>query len=110
MRKWMRERLQGRKKKKASEPADQPAPPPLQPAYFDPEESPAPAGGDAPRRSKAPDRSEPDVESAQGAPNRRLRRAQRRKRNLVQQRRPGVPVDVADVVAADEVLVVASRP
>jgi hypothetical protein len=40
----------------------------------------------------------------------RLRRAQRRKRNLVQQRRPGVPVGVADVVAADEVLVVASRP
>lgn len=68
MRKWMRERLQGRKKKKASEPADQPAPPPLQPAYFDPEESPAPAGGDAPRRSKAPDRSEPDVESAPRAP------------------------------------------
>jgi predicted kinase len=68
MRKWMRERLQGRKKKKASEPADQPAPPPLQPAYFDPEESPAPAGGDAPRRSKAPDRSEPEVESDPAAP------------------------------------------
>ncbi len=34
MRKWMRERLQ-RRKKKTAEPANQPAPPPLQPAYFD---------------------------------------------------------------------------
>ena len=39
MRKWMRERLQRRKKK--SEPEDQPAPPPLQPAYFDAEQEPA---------------------------------------------------------------------
>jgi predicted kinase len=41
MRKWMRERLQ-RRKKKSAEPANQPAPPPLQPAYFD-EEQGAPA-------------------------------------------------------------------
>jgi len=41
MRKWMRERLQ-RRKKKAEEQAGQPAPPPLQPAYFDSDES-APA-------------------------------------------------------------------
>jgi predicted kinase len=34
MRKWMRERLQ-RRKKKAPEKSEQPAPPPLQPAYFD---------------------------------------------------------------------------
>jgi predicted kinase len=34
MRKWMRERLQ-RRKKKPAEASDQPAPPPLQPAYFD---------------------------------------------------------------------------
>ena len=34
MRKWMRERIQ-RRKKKTTEPANQPAPPPLQPAYFD---------------------------------------------------------------------------
>jgi len=34
MRKWMRERLQ-RRKKKPTEEASQPAPPPLQPAYFD---------------------------------------------------------------------------
>ncbi len=38
MRKWMRERLQ-RRKKTPVEPADQPAPPPLQPAYFDAEQA-----------------------------------------------------------------------
>jgi predicted kinase len=38
MRKWMRERLQ-RRKKKDTDPAAQPAPPPLQPAYFDAGES-----------------------------------------------------------------------
>src|SRR5580704_9997032 len=38
MRKWMRERLQRRKKTPAATP-DQPAPPPLQPAYFDAEQS-----------------------------------------------------------------------
>jgi predicted kinase len=37
MRKWMRERLQ-RRKKKVEEQVSQPAPPPLQPAYFDAEE------------------------------------------------------------------------
>jgi predicted kinase len=42
MRKWMRERLT-RRKKKAPEPGDQPAPPPLQPAYFDGEAAPPPA-------------------------------------------------------------------
>src|ERR1700730_8790447 len=42
MRKWMRERLQ-RRKKKPAEPSDQPAPPPLQPAYFEAEQLPSPA-------------------------------------------------------------------
>ncbi len=42
MRKWMRERLQ-RRKKKPAEPSDQPAPPPLQPAYFDAEQQPGTA-------------------------------------------------------------------
>jgi predicted kinase len=42
MRKWMRERLQ-RRKKKPAEPSDQPAPPPLQPAYFDAEQPSGPA-------------------------------------------------------------------
>jgi len=40
MRKWMRERLQRRKKNTAA-PTDQPAAPPLQPAYFDAEGAPA---------------------------------------------------------------------
>src|ERR1039458_10176164 len=39
MRKWMRDRLQRRKKTPAA-PSDQPAPPPLQPAYFDAEQAP----------------------------------------------------------------------
>src|SRR6266702_6087376 len=39
MRKWMKDRLQ-RRKKKAPEQGSQPAPPPLQPAYFDAEQSP----------------------------------------------------------------------
>jgi len=41
MRKWMRDRLQ-RRKKKPEEASDQPAPPPLQPAYFEAEQEPAP--------------------------------------------------------------------
>ena len=40
MRKWMKDRLQ-RRKKKAPEPGSQPAPPPLQPAYFDADQAPA---------------------------------------------------------------------
>jgi len=46
MRKWMRERLQ-RRKKKATEEVKQPAPPPLQPAYF--EETAAPEEPEQPR-------------------------------------------------------------
>jgi predicted kinase len=41
MRKWMKDRLQ-RRKKKAPEAGSQPAPPPLQPAYFDAEQVPSP--------------------------------------------------------------------
>jgi predicted kinase len=42
MRKWMKDRLQ-RRKKKAAEQESQPAPPPLQPAYFDAEQTPSTA-------------------------------------------------------------------
>jgi predicted kinase len=49
MRKWMRERLQ-RRKKKSEEPVSQPAPPPLQPAYFDADE---PPGAEPESRSEA---------------------------------------------------------
>jgi predicted kinase len=40
MRKWMKDRLQ-RRKKKVPEQESQPAPPPLQPAYFDAEQTPS---------------------------------------------------------------------
>jgi predicted kinase len=44
MRKWMRERLQ-RRKKKPEETSGQSTPPPLQPAYFDAEQQPNPDSG-----------------------------------------------------------------
>jgi len=44
MRKWMRDRLQRRKKTPAA-PSEQPAPAPLQPAYFDAEHAPATESG-----------------------------------------------------------------
>src|SRR5580693_958449 len=56
MRKWMRERLQ-RRKKTPVEPSDQPAPPPLQPAYFDAEQPPG-AASDVAEETKA---IEPEV-------------------------------------------------
>jgi predicted kinase len=56
MRKWMKDRLQ-RRKKKTPEQGSQPAPPPLQPAYFDAEQAPsaAPESGhlDTPRFESA---------------------------------------------------------
>ncbi len=51
MRKWMKDRLQ-RRKKKTPEQGSQPAPPPLQPAYFDAEQAP----------SAAPESSHPDTQ------------------------------------------------
>ena len=53
MRKWMRDRLQ-RRKKKTPEEANQAAPPPLQPAYFDAEEPSA-----APERQSTASLSQP---------------------------------------------------
>jgi len=53
MRKWMRERLQ-RRKKKTDEEVSQPAPPPLQPAYFDAEE---PSRAEPESRSEAVERA-----------------------------------------------------
>jgi predicted kinase len=53
MRKWMRERLQ-RRKKPPAEPSDQPAPPPLQPAYFDAEQQPNPAADAEQIESESP--------------------------------------------------------
>jgi len=58
MRKWMRDRLQ-RRKKKAPESAGQPAPPPLQPAYFDQDQAPPEIDAASPE-AEAP--SAPDLE------------------------------------------------
>ena len=71
MRKWMRERLQ-RGKKKAAEPSDQPAPPPLQPAYFEAEQAPnaADAGKTEPEISIHP---EPAPEPSEHRPVQRAR-------------------------------------
>ena len=49
----MRDRLQ-RRKKKPEETAEQPAPPPLQPAYFDAEQEPVPAAGSGHIESESP--------------------------------------------------------
>jgi predicted kinase len=57
MRKWMRERLQRRKKKTAEE-VKQPAPPPLQPAYFDEEQPPVAGEVDSEPEAAAPRRIE----------------------------------------------------
>lgn len=57
MRKWMRDRLQ-RRKKKSPEAGSEPAPPPLQPAYFDANE----AAESSPSDVDPVDVSEPEVE------------------------------------------------
>ena len=56
MRKWMKDRLQ-RRKKKAPEPGSQPAPPPLQPAYFDVEQAPSSTQESSHAESSQPDSS-----------------------------------------------------
>jgi predicted kinase len=72
MRKWMRERMQ-RRKKKTGEQESQPAPPPLQPAYFDADESAKPepeASHSEPEESPAREReveAEPVVEETAAA-------------------------------------------
>ena len=68
MRKWMRERLQ-RRKKTPAEPSDQPVPPPLQPAYFDAEQPPSTAP------TTASIESEPVAESPPVPEPRPVRRA-----------------------------------
>jgi len=65
MRKWMRDRLQ-RRKKKTPEETNQAAPPPLQPAYFDAEE-PSAAPEEAVHSEPQPPYSEPEVEAPQAA-------------------------------------------
>ncbi len=62
MRKWMRERLQ-RRKKKDPEQAGQAAPPPLQPAYFDAEDVPKPPAETRASEAESNDVPEPALES-----------------------------------------------
>jgi predicted kinase len=60
MRKWMRERLQ-RRKKKPTEKSEQPAPPPLQPAYFDAASPSAPALESQQRESEPSHQPEQEI-------------------------------------------------
>jgi predicted kinase len=69
MRKWMRERLQ-RRKKTPAEPSDQAAPPPLQPAYFEAEQAPG-AASDA--VNEDPVVSAPPAPALESRPVRRAR-------------------------------------
>jgi predicted kinase len=61
MRKWMRERIQ-RRKKKAEQQASEPAPPPLQPAYFD--EAPSPVAESTAREVERDTSREAEPEAA----------------------------------------------
>jgi predicted kinase len=70
MRKWMRERLKRRKKSDATPPAE-PAQAPLQPAYFDANEAPAPEPThEAEPEVAAAAEPEPSAEAAQATVNR----------------------------------------
>ncbi len=84
MRKWMRERLQ-RRKKTPVEPSDQPAPPPLQPAYFDAEQPPsnAPEAGKMEPEISAPP---PPVQEV-----RPVRRARSAPQELPSEEQPATP-------------------
>jgi len=64
MRKWMRERLQ-RRKKKSDEQVAQPAPPPLQPAYFAANEAPGAETESA--EAESPETPEPQAEASEEA-------------------------------------------
>jgi predicted kinase len=66
MRKWMRERLQ-RRKKKATEQPNHPAPPPLQPAYFDADETHADQTSAGQIPSQASESSQSHVEAGDTA-------------------------------------------
>ena len=66
MRKWMRDRLQ-RRKKKAPEPGSAAAAPPLQPAYFDADQAPTEAP-EASSEAETPVAGEPDFEAQPAQP------------------------------------------
>ncbi|MGA7753580.1 MAG: hypothetical protein WCB05_12165, partial [Candidatus Sulfotelmatobacter sp.] len=66
MRKWMRERLQ-RRKKKTPEQGSQPAPPPLQPAYFDAGETPESAPSEVESADVVQAEPEPQAEGVEAS-------------------------------------------
>ena len=65
MRKWMRDRIQ-RRKKKAPEQGTEVAPPPLQPAYFDTDEAPNSSSEGPPVEIEVPSTPEPNMEAPAG--------------------------------------------
>jgi predicted kinase len=67
MRKWMKDRIQ-RRKKKAPEQGSEPAPPPLQPAYFDAEQAPSPVSEASPPETRHHEPSPPDSEVSASEP------------------------------------------
>jgi predicted kinase len=86
MRKWMRDRMQRRKKKPAAETESQPAPPPLQPAYFEAGQTPDDSSpADSPksqpknRAASAPEMEEDrgeEVPAAESAPSKQSQPAE----------------------------------
>jgi len=72
MRKWMRERMQ-RRKKKTEEKGSKPAPPPLQPAYFDADEpaavEPDPSRNETAESASSPGETEEPVREVSDAAN-----------------------------------------
>jgi len=65
MRKWMRDRLE-RRKKKPAEQGSEPAVPPLQPAYFDADQAPTPVAESTDHEAEEPVRGEPDSNAQSG--------------------------------------------
>jgi predicted kinase len=83
MRKWMKDRLQ-RRKRKTPEQGSEPAPPPLQPAYFDAEQAPSAAAESShdetiQNEAEVPTAAEPEFEAQP---------AQEESSNVEQPRRP----------------------
>jgi predicted kinase len=95
MRKWMRERLQ-RRKKSPADTSGQPAPPPLQPAYFDADQQPEAAPDTAATESEI---STPAPVASERPPSRRQRGAPRpspedQSSDVRSEAQPDVPSDV----------------
>ena len=94
MRKWMRDRLQ-RRKKKAPEQGSQPAPPPLQPAYFDLDQAdPNQAGPNQARRAEP--ESSPIEAEVSAAPEPEFEAQPAREESAAEPERPRQPAASAE--------------